>query len=143
MYCRTLSSALGVRGVERRLQCGKMSCLGSVCVRLVLSLWSVFLQDFPSEVVRFSSLNSSWLKLMKTTSETRNLMSCCLGGDSPKMSLLDKLQQDLEECRKSLSTYLIAKKQVLWLHQYVLYHITTCSDVSITWKVAAVGYRDV
>ena len=94
-------------------------------VHLVLSLWSVFLQEFPSEVVRFSSLNSSWLKLMKTTSETRNLMSCCLGGDSPKTSLLDKLQQDLEECRKSLSTYLIAKKQVPWLHHdYVLCHIT-------------------
>lgn len=92
--------------VRVSLGVGRIESLTLICP------YDLSVQDFPSELVRFSSLNTSWLKLMKATSETRNVMNCCLGGDSPKTSLLDKLQQDLEECRKSLSTYLIAKKQV-------------------------------
>lgn len=101
--------------VHVSLGVGRIASLALICP------YDLSVQDFPSEVVRFSSLNSSWLKLMKTTSETRNVMNCCLGGDSPRTSLLDKLQQDLEECRKSLSTYLIAKKQVQWFRfEYVI-----------------------
>jgi energy-coupling factor transporter ATP-binding protein EcfA2 len=69
------------------------------------------MKEFADEVVKFSTLNTSWLKLMGSASETRNAINCCLSDDITKNKLLDQLQQEMEECKKSLSSYLSAKKK--------------------------------
>ena len=40
------------------------------------------------------------------------LLQCCLGGEVPKAVVLSRMQQELEDCKKSLSSYLLSKRQV-------------------------------
>lgn len=40
------------------------------------------------------------------------LTQCCLGDDIPKATVFSQVAYDLEECKKSLSTYLLSKRKV-------------------------------
>ena len=37
---------------------------------------------------------------------------CCLGGEVPKSEVLSSIYRELEDCKKSLSSYLLSKRQV-------------------------------
>ena len=39
-------------------------------------------------------------------------IQCCLGDDIPKATVLAQVAHELEECKKSLSTYLHSKRKV-------------------------------
>ena len=39
-------------------------------------------------------------------------MQCCLGGEVPKSEVLSSIYRELEDCKKSLSSYLLSKRQV-------------------------------
>lgn len=40
------------------------------------------------------------------------LTQCCLGDDIPKATVFSQVAYELEECKKSLSTYLLSKRKV-------------------------------
>ena len=69
-------------------------------------------REFPEEAVKFASIHKCWLKLMRATYQTKNVLQCCTGGDVPKSRLLNDIGRDLETCKKSLSTYLLSKRNV-------------------------------
>ena len=74
-------------------------------------------KEFPDEAVKFASIHKRWLKLMKVTYQTKNVLQCCTGGEVPKARTLDDIERELELCKKSLSTYLLSKRQVsIWLY---------------------------
>ena len=68
--------------------------------------------EFPEEAVKFASIHKRWLKLMRATYQTKNVLQCCLGGEVPKAKVLGDIGHDLELCKKSLSTYLLSKRKV-------------------------------
>ena len=69
-------------------------------------------KEFPEEAVKFASIHKRWLKLMRSTHQTKNVLQCCIGSDVPKTKLLNDIGQDLEQCKRSLSTYLLSKRKV-------------------------------
>ena len=69
-------------------------------------------KEFPDEAVKFASIHKRWLKMMKVTYQTKNVLQCCTGGDVPKAKTLSDIGRELEVCQKSLSTYLLSKRQV-------------------------------
>ena len=68
-------------------------------------------QEFPGEAVKFASIHKHWIKLMKKASDTKNVLQCCFGSGS-HLLLLNGIRQELEECKKSLSSYLQLKREV-------------------------------
>lgn len=91
-------------------------------------------KEFPDEAVKFASIHKRWLKLMKVTYQTKNVLQCCTGGEVPKARTLDDIGRELELCKKSLSTYLLSKRQVsIWLyeclHLYSHFFIPDISEV--------------
>jgi len=68
--------------------------------------------QFPEEAVRFTAIDANWSKIMGRACETRNVMQCCLGGEVPKLEVLGGISRELEACKKSLSSYLLSKRQV-------------------------------
>ena len=76
-------------------------------------------REFPEEAVKFASIHKRWLKLMRDTYQTKNVLQCCLGGETPKAVLLSNIGHNLELCKKSLSTYLLSKRKV-YAYQLVL-----------------------
>ncbi len=69
-------------------------------------------KEFPEEAVRFVSTHRDWLKLMRVAHQTRAVLSCCSGGDPPTHNRLATIASGLEECKKSLESYLTSKRQV-------------------------------
>ena len=43
---------------------------------------------------------------------THTHTKCCLGGEVPKSEVLSSIYRELEDCKKSLSSYLLSKRQV-------------------------------
>lgn len=69
--------------------------------------------EFSGEAVKFASIHKRWIKLMKKAHETKNVLNCCFGsGEVSQASLLSEIRSGLEECKKSLSTYLQTKREV-------------------------------
>ena len=89
---------------------------------LVQKLWNnleaVFntpqtVHEFSGEAVKFASIHKRWIKLMRKAHETKNVLHCCFGsGEVTQASLLSEIRAGLEECKKSLSTYLQTKREV-------------------------------
>ena len=70
-------------------------------------------QEFAGEAVKFASTHKRWIKLMKRAHEVKNTLQCCFGtGELSQSLVLSEIRQQLEECRKSLSTYLQTKREV-------------------------------
>ena len=69
--------------------------------------------EFPAEVVKFAAIHKNWVALMRRAHDTKNVLQCCCvgGGDTPVTTVLSRINQDLEECKKSLSSYLLSKRQ--------------------------------
>ena len=66
---------------------------------------------FRDEAVQFSQTTSSWLELMAAAAETPGVMQCC-DGEVSRVQALDSLRERLERCKKSLTLYLLSKRQV-------------------------------
>ena len=100
-----------------------MICL-NVCLQwlFVQKLWNnleaVFntpktVQEFSGEAVKFASIHKRWIKLMRKAHSVKNTLLCCFGsGEVSQSQLLSEIRRQLEECRKSLSTYLQSKREV-------------------------------
>ncbi len=69
-------------------------------------------KDFPEEAVRFASTHRDWLQLMRLAHRTRTVLVCCSGGDPPIHHRLATIASELEECKKSLESYLTTKREV-------------------------------
>lgn len=69
--------------------------------------------DFSGEAVKFASIHKRWIKLMKKAHSIKNILHCCFGSGEVSQSLvLSKIKKELEECKKSLSSYLQSKREV-------------------------------
>ncbi len=69
--------------------------------------------DFSGEAVKFASIHKRWIKLMKKAHDVKNILQCCFGSGEVSQSLvLGEIKRELEECKKSLSTYLQSKREV-------------------------------
>ncbi|KAL5457324.1 hypothetical protein EMCRGX_G034572 [Ephydatia muelleri] len=68
--------------------------------------------EFGEEAVRFAAADKVWKNLMKASVETKNVVQCCLGDDIPKATVFSQVAYELEECKKSLSTYLLSKRKM-------------------------------
>lgn len=77
-------------------------------------------KEFPEEAVKFASIHKRWIKLMRTAHETRGVLQCCTGGEIPKNKELSSIGSELEECKKSLSSYLFSKRQVLFYRYHII-----------------------
>lgn len=74
-------------------------------------------KEFPKEVVKFASIHKRWMRLMERARNARGVLECCVGGDVPQTDELANIASDLEECKKSLSSYLFLKRQVIILYK--------------------------
>ncbi|XP_066278010.1 uncharacterized protein [Branchiostoma lanceolatum] len=68
-------------------------------------------KELPQEAKRFIRIDKSWIKLMRKTYDTRNVLQCCYGGEIPKGVVLRHFREDLEVCFKSLTSYLDNKRK--------------------------------
>ena len=110
---------------------------------LVQKLWNnleaVFntpktVQDFSGEAVKFASTHKRWIKLMRRAHEAKNILQCCFGsGEVSQSALLTEIRQRLEECRKSLSSYLQSKRE-----RYKLAERAVASPIQCNWEVVPV-----
>eukprot|EP00118_Oscarella_pearsei_P013596 m.109954 g.109954 ORF g.109954 m.109954 type:complete len:5180 (+) comp37381_c0_seq5:135-15674(+) len=83
------------------------------CLETIFSQSSVA-KELSHETKKFQIIDKQWVKLMRKSYETRTVFQCCLGGDMPKLTLLDHLMEDLESCQVSLSAYLEAKRRIFF-----------------------------
>ncbi len=83
-------------------------------------------KDFPEEAVKFASTHKSWVKLMRAAHQTKSVLLCCTGGDSPREGQLATIARGLEDCKKSLASYLVSKRLVREIHvdQIIIYRKT-------------------
>eukprot|EP00820_Chromera_velia_P029268 Cvel_12266.t1-p1 / transcript=Cvel_12266.t1 / gene=Cvel_12266 / organism=Chromera_velia_CCMP2878 / gene_product=Dynein gamma chain, flagellar outer arm, putative / transcript_product=Dynein gamma chain, flagellar outer arm, putative / location=Cvel_scaffold794:55107-67642(+) / protein_length=1727 / sequence_SO=supercontig / SO=protein_coding / is_pseudo=false len=77
------------------------------------SLESVFTggdiaKQMPAEAKKFQKIDKDWIKIMTKAADTRLVIECCQN-DLLKQ-LLPSLQADLEDCQKSLESYLEGKR---------------------------------
>lgn len=68
--------------------------------------------EFQEEAIKFASIHKRWIKLMKKASDTKNILACCKPGEGTQADVLSAISQELEFCKKSLSTYLQTKREV-------------------------------
>ena len=68
-------------------------------------------QSFGKEAAQFEAISSSWVELMESAKEMPGVVECC-DGDISRVGALDGLRERLEHCKKSLSLYLLSKRQV-------------------------------
>jgi dynein heavy chain len=78
-----------------------------------MSLESVFMKGdiktaMPMEAKKFAAIDKEWVKVMAKSAETRYTVPCCQN-DMLKQ-LLPNLMQGLEQCQKSLESYLEGKR---------------------------------
>ena len=69
-------------------------------------------KEFPEEAVKFASIHKCWIKLMKAAYQIRGVLLCCTEGEVPRDKQLADIGSGLEDCKKSLSSYLHAKRLV-------------------------------
>lgn len=70
--------------------------------------------EFSGEAVKFASIHKCWIKVMRKAHRVKNILLCCFGGGDVSQSLvLSEIKRELEECKKSLSTYLQSKREVI------------------------------
>ena len=75
-------------------------------------LESVFSSSSLDEMTRFQTLTSSWVELMSSARVSPGVVEWCEGGEEGRGVTLRRLAQELEHCKKSLSPYLLSKRQV-------------------------------
>ena len=75
-------------------------------------------KDFPEEAIKFASTHKSWVKLMRAAHQTKSVLLCCTGGDSPREGQLATIARGLEDCKKSLASYLASKRLVREINDY-------------------------
>ena len=86
--------------------------------RLWTNLEAVFntpktVHEFSGEAIKFASIHKRWIKLMKKAHGVKNILHCCFGsGEGSQSITLSEIKRELEECKKSLSTYLQSKREV-------------------------------
>ena len=68
-------------------------------------------RELPQIAEKFQTTEKTWVKLMIKAHETRNVIQCCITGDSgSRLSLLLQLRQDLEQCSVNLQSYIDSKR---------------------------------
>jgi len=77
------------------------------------SLEAVFIggdivKQMPMEARKFQQIDKSWIKIMETAAERQIVFNVCQ--NEMLKQLLPTLQKNLEECQKSLDSYLETKK---------------------------------
>ena len=69
-------------------------------------------KEFPKEAVKFASIHKRWIKLMKAAHQVRSVLLGCMEGETPRDKQLADIRSGLEDCKKSLSSYLRSKRLV-------------------------------
>lgn len=62
------------------------------------------------EAKKFDKINANYKKIMEETSKDRNVLNCCVRADGGnRRTTLKNIQNELEKCQKSLTSYLETK----------------------------------
>eukprot|EP00698_Gefionella_okellyi_P018829 TRINITY_DN568_c0_g1_i2.p1 TRINITY_DN568_c0_g1~~TRINITY_DN568_c0_g1_i2.p1 ORF type:complete len:4478 (+),score=1217.70 TRINITY_DN568_c0_g1_i2:54-13487(+) len=68
-------------------------------------------RQMPAEAKKFANIDKSWVRVMTTVGEKRNVVQCCVYDETLK-NLLPILTEQLDQCQKSLSSYLDTKRSL-------------------------------
>uniref|UniRef100_A0A7M5WVD3 Uncharacterized protein n=2 Tax=Clytia hemisphaerica TaxID=252671 RepID=A0A7M5WVD3_9CNID len=83
-------------------------------------------KELPEQSTSFVKADRSYMKLMKKSSETANVLQCCLGGDVSKVLTIKQIYRELETCFKSLKGYLNEKRKVFPRFHFVPDEVLLC-----------------
>ena len=64
------------------------------------------------EATRFDDVTSSWAELMSSARALPGVVEWCEGGEEGRSVTLQRVSEGLELCKKSLSLYLLSKREV-------------------------------
>ncbi|XP_069461306.1 uncharacterized protein [Ambystoma mexicanum] len=91
-------------------------------------------KELPREARRFAKVDRSWVRMMRSAFNTKNVVQCCCAGDVPKEVILKHVQEELEICFRSLTSYLNRMRQA-FPRFYFLCDLALLSLLSHPWDV--------
>ncbi|KAJ1151043.1 hypothetical protein NDU88_003830 [Pleurodeles waltl] len=91
-------------------------------------------KELPREARRFAKVDRSWVRMMRAAFNTKNVVQCCCAGDVPKEVILKRVQEELEICFRSLTSYLNRMRQA-FPRFYFLSDFALLSLLSHPWDV--------
>ncbi|XP_078503742.1 dynein axonemal heavy chain 5-like [Lissotriton helveticus] len=95
---------------------------------------STITKELPREARRFAKVDRSWVRMMRAAFNTKNVVQCCCAGDVPKEVILKHVQEELEICFRSLTSYLNRMRQA-FPRFYFLSDLALLSLLSHPWDV--------